>query len=237
MSNPDPKLGARSGALPSLLIVDDDALIADTLAFALGAEYSIHTSETREEAIALIRQLAIPPELALVDLGLPPTPHVPDQGLRLIAELLAHAPSMKIFVLSGQNASGHARHARALGATEFIATGTFAENARTGPRFARSGSRSRLQSGRADRCKPCSQPIERAAYAVCRFTVSGPDRRRVRKRQRSSRTKPSCALEPVSRAFSSTQLCSHRAHTNGTHSVRLCKGCLYGRGCRQGRVF
>lgn len=121
MRNPDPELGARGGALPSLLIVDDDPLIADTLAFALGAEYAIHTSETREEAIALIRQLEMPPELALVDLGLPPTPHVPDQGFRLIAELLAHVPSMKIFVLSGQNASGHARHARALGATEFIA--------------------------------------------------------------------------------------------------------------------
>src|SRR5262249_47373747 len=38
-----------------------------------------------------------------------------------IADLLAHSPAMKIFVLSGQNEAAHARHARALGAWEFIA--------------------------------------------------------------------------------------------------------------------
>jgi DNA-binding NtrC family response regulator len=57
----------------------------------------------------------------LVDLGLPPRPHAPDEGFALIADLLAHSPSMKIFVLSGQNDAVHARHARALGAAEFIA--------------------------------------------------------------------------------------------------------------------
>ncbi len=68
-----------------------------------------------------MRQLPEPPQLALVDLGLPPTPHTPDQGFQLIADLLAHAPAMRIFVLSGQNDAAHARHARALGAAEFIA--------------------------------------------------------------------------------------------------------------------
>jgi DNA-binding NtrC family response regulator len=68
-----------------------------------------------------LRQLAQAPELALVDLGLPPTPHSPDEGFRLIADLLAHAPQMKIFVLSGQNEAANARHARALGAWDFIA--------------------------------------------------------------------------------------------------------------------
>jgi DNA-binding NtrC family response regulator len=46
---------------------------------------------------------------------------VPDQGFQLIADLLAHSPDMRIFVLSGQNDAAHARHARALGAAEFIA--------------------------------------------------------------------------------------------------------------------
>ncbi|HKX39174.1 MAG TPA: sigma-54 dependent transcriptional regulator, partial [Burkholderiales bacterium] len=44
-----------------------------------------------------------------------------DEGFRLIGDLLAHAPGMKIFVLSGQNDAAHPRHARALGAWEFIA--------------------------------------------------------------------------------------------------------------------
>ncbi|MFY9315565.1 MAG: sigma-54 dependent transcriptional regulator [Burkholderiales bacterium] len=106
---------------PRLLIVDDDALITDTLAFALGAEFEVLVCESRPHAVELLRQLPEAPELALVDLGLPPTPHVPDQGFQLIADLLAHSPGMRIFVLSGQNGAAHARHARALGAAEFIA--------------------------------------------------------------------------------------------------------------------
>jgi DNA-binding NtrC family response regulator len=106
---------------PRLLIVDDDALITDTLSFALGAEFEVLACESRPHAIELLRQLPEPPALALVDLGLPPTPHTPDQGFKLIADLLAHSPGMRIFVLSGQNDAAHARHARALGAAEFIA--------------------------------------------------------------------------------------------------------------------
>ena len=106
---------------PRLLIVDDDALITDTLSYALGAEFEVLVCESRPHAVELMRQLSEPPQLALVDLGLPPTPHAPDQGFQLIADLLAHAPAMRIFVLSGQNDAAHARHARALGAAEFIA--------------------------------------------------------------------------------------------------------------------
>jgi DNA-binding NtrC family response regulator len=106
---------------PALLIVDDDPLITETLAFALGAEYSVYTCDSRPHAIELLRQLDAPPPLALVDLGLPPAPHAPDEGFRLIGDLLAHSPRMKIFVLSGQNEAANARHARALGAWDFIA--------------------------------------------------------------------------------------------------------------------
>jgi DNA-binding NtrC family response regulator len=56
-----------------------------------------------------------------VDLGLPPTPHRPDEGFRLISELIAYSPEMKIVVLSGQSDEANARHARTLGAIEFVA--------------------------------------------------------------------------------------------------------------------
>src|SRR5436190_4534601 len=104
-----------------LLVVDDDPLITDTLAFALGADYEVYACDSRAHAIELLRQLPSPPPLALVDLGLPPAPHSPDEGFQLIADLLAHSPRMKIFVLSGQNDAANARHARALGAWEFVA--------------------------------------------------------------------------------------------------------------------
>jgi DNA-binding NtrC family response regulator len=110
-----------SASKPTLLVVDDDSIITDTLAFALGTEYEVLAVESRAAAIDLVRQLPRAPELALIDLGLPPTPHSPEEGFRLIGDLLAHAPAMKIFVLSGQNEAGNARHARALGAWEFIA--------------------------------------------------------------------------------------------------------------------
>ncbi|HEY9380282.1 MAG TPA: response regulator, partial [Burkholderiales bacterium] len=106
---------------PALLIVDDDPLIADTLAFALGNDFAVTLSDSRTHAVSLLRQMDEPPHLALVDLGLPPTPHRPDEGFQLIADLLAHSPSIKILVLSGQNDAANARHARALGAAEFVA--------------------------------------------------------------------------------------------------------------------
>ena len=115
MSPPPPE------AKPALLVVDDDALITDTLAYALGTDYHVHACGSRAHAVELLRQLPSAPPLALVDLGLPPTPHAPDEGFQLIADLLAHSPGMRIFVLSGQNDAANARHARALGAWEFVA--------------------------------------------------------------------------------------------------------------------
>lgn len=110
-----------AATFPTLLIVDDDPLIREGLALAFGESFQSYQAESRPAAIELLRQLPAPLQLALVDLGLPPTPHRPDEGFSLIAELLAHSPHIKIFVLSGQNDQSNARHARALGAIDFIA--------------------------------------------------------------------------------------------------------------------
>ncbi len=106
---------------PDLLIVDDDPLIVDTLDFVLSRDFRVYSAESRQKVKGLIDQLGHVPELALVDLGLPPTPHRPDEGFKLISELMAASPAMKIIVLSGQNDEINARHARALGAVEFVA--------------------------------------------------------------------------------------------------------------------
>ena len=106
--------------LPSLLIVDDDSLIRDSLRIALADSFDMHLAESRSQAIQMLRGMTAPPQLALIDLGLPPTPHRPTEGFRLIAELLAHSPGIKIIVLSGQDEDSNARHARTLGATDFI---------------------------------------------------------------------------------------------------------------------
>ncbi|MFM9966985.1 MAG: sigma-54-dependent transcriptional regulator [Burkholderiales bacterium] len=116
---------------PSLLVVDDDPLITETLSFALSRDFEVLVSDSRRHAISLLRQRDHPPQLALVDLGLPPAPHRPDEGFALIGDLLAHSPAMKILVLSGQNDAANARHARALGATEFVAKPCDAESLKT----------------------------------------------------------------------------------------------------------
>lgn len=105
---------------PQLILVDDDPLITDTLHFILSDDFDVGVAESRSQAKSLLRQLESPPQIALVDLGLPPNPHTPEEGFKLIAELLAHAPAIKIFVLSGQNNEANARHALALGAADFI---------------------------------------------------------------------------------------------------------------------
>ncbi len=110
-----------SSSLLDLLIVDDDPLIREGLAMALGSDFKVHQAESRAAAIALQRDLPDTLKLALVDLGLPPFPHRPDEGFRLITELLAHTPTIRIFVLSGQNDLSNARHARTMGAIDFIA--------------------------------------------------------------------------------------------------------------------
>ena len=108
-------------AKPDLLIVDDDPLISDTLNFVLSRDFNVYVAESREQMKSLLRQLDAAPKLALVDLGLPPTPHRPDEGFKLISELIAYSPSIKILVLSGQSDETNAKHARTLGAIDFIA--------------------------------------------------------------------------------------------------------------------
>ena len=106
---------------PIILLVDDDVLITESLSFILSQEFEVYVVKSRPQAIDLVRQLDIQPHLALVDLGLPPLPHRPEEGFHLVTELLAHSPDIKILILSGQNEESHARHARSLGAVDFIA--------------------------------------------------------------------------------------------------------------------
>jgi DNA-binding NtrC family response regulator len=104
-----------------LLLVDDDPIIRETLSFALGRDFAVQAAADRASAIEMVRKAPGTFGVALIDLGLPPLPQTPTEGLKLISDLLAHAPGMRIVVLSGQNHASHARRARALGAFGFVA--------------------------------------------------------------------------------------------------------------------
>lgn len=105
---------------PLLLIVDDDPLLGESLAFALADTFDVRLAASRPACLMELERLPRPPDLALVDLGLPPAPHRPGEGFALIRELLTRQPQLRILVLSGQDEQENARHARTLGALEFI---------------------------------------------------------------------------------------------------------------------
>ena len=103
-----------------IILVDDDPLIVESLSFVLSDEFSVVSAASRAEAKSLLQTSNDTPVIALVDLGLPPTPHNPEEGFKLIQELLAFNRRMKILVLSGQSERANIQHALTLGAVDFV---------------------------------------------------------------------------------------------------------------------
>ena len=111
---------SQSAQKPAVLLIDDDPLITESLGFILKKHYQVYSAESRAETRILLAKLDIKPQLALVDLGLPPLPHDPAEGFALIEDLLAQDSQMKILVLSGQSDEKNMHHALTLGAVDFI---------------------------------------------------------------------------------------------------------------------
>ncbi len=103
-----------------MLLVDDDPLIVDSLSMVLEEDYDLITASTRLQAKSELQKRKRMPSLALVDLGLPPQPHEPDEGFTLIRELLGFNRRIKTLVLSGQSDGANIQHALTLGAVDFI---------------------------------------------------------------------------------------------------------------------
>ena len=105
---------------PTLLLVDDDAIIADSLEYVLSEEYQVERACDRSSSFALLEKMTDPPTLALVDLGLPPDTHRPDEGLAVIRKISQKHPSTRVLVLSGQDNKQHVFQAKEDGAVDFI---------------------------------------------------------------------------------------------------------------------
>ncbi len=106
---------------PSLLLVDDDTIIAESLEYVLSDEYAVSIASDRKGSIRLLKEMDAPPELALVDLGLPPDTHKPDEGFAVIEYINEHFPSTRVLVLSGQDENKYVEAAKTLGAADFVA--------------------------------------------------------------------------------------------------------------------
>ena len=101
-----------------LLIVDDDEDIRTQMKWALANDYEPLTAEDRVGALAAFT--AHRPTVTLLDLGLPPRPNEPDEGLAALSALLGLDPLAKVIIVSGQGDKQNALRAIGAGAYDFL---------------------------------------------------------------------------------------------------------------------
>ena len=101
---------------PRLLIVEDDAGLADQLEWAFTA-YDVMVAGSRKAALAALKTHH--PDVVTLDLGLPPDPDGTSEGFATLKEITTASPGSKIIVASGHEARESAQHAIALGAFDF----------------------------------------------------------------------------------------------------------------------
>jgi two-component system NtrC family response regulator len=103
---------------PKLLIVDDDEEIRTQMKWALNQDYEILQAGDRAAAIETFR--AARPAVVLLDLGLPPNPTTPEEGLATLSDLLAIDAQAKVVIISGQGEKNNALRAIGAGAYDFL---------------------------------------------------------------------------------------------------------------------
>jgi two-component system NtrC family response regulator len=102
----------------TILIVDDDEDIRTQMKWALTSDYEVLIASDRLEAVAAFT--ANRPAVTLLDLGLPPRPNEPDEGLAVLSTLLASDPVAKVIIVSGQGDKQNALRAVGAGAYDFL---------------------------------------------------------------------------------------------------------------------
>jgi two-component system NtrC family response regulator len=103
---------------PKLLIVDDDEEILTQMKWALAMDYEILPAGDRAGAMASFASQH--PEVVMLDLGLPPHPNSPEEGLATLTELLSQDPLAKIVIITGQGEKENALRAIGAGAYDFL---------------------------------------------------------------------------------------------------------------------
>jgi two-component system NtrC family response regulator len=103
---------------PKLLIVDDDEEIRTQMKWGLAKTHEIFLAEDRPSAIETFQ--AEHPLVVLLDLGLPPRPGDPEEGLAALSDLLALERLAKIIVVTGQGEKAVALRAIGGGAWDFL---------------------------------------------------------------------------------------------------------------------
>jgi two-component system, NtrC family, response regulator len=103
---------------PKLLIVDDDEEILTQMKWAVGQDYDVFLAGDRAGALEMFRSCR--PAVTILDLGLPPRPNEPEEGLAALSGLLALDKSTKVIIISGQGEKENALRAVGAGAYDFL---------------------------------------------------------------------------------------------------------------------
>src|SRR5215469_12379445 len=105
-------------AKTKLLIVDDNEDICTQMKWALANDYEPLTAADRAAALAAFTEHR--PTVTLLDLGLPPHPNEPDEGLAALSAIFALDPLAKVIIISGQGEKQNAVRAVGAGAYDFL---------------------------------------------------------------------------------------------------------------------
>lgn len=105
----------------SILVVDDDKALRETLRYLLELhDFQVLQADSRRTALAMLT--ANPDiEVVILDLGMPPVEHSPEEGLAVIRAAIAQMHPAKILVLTGQDEEQSALDAIREGAFDFLA--------------------------------------------------------------------------------------------------------------------
>jgi two-component system nitrogen regulation response regulator GlnG len=188
--------------------------------------------------VARLRE-GVLPDLALIDLGLPPVAHLPNEGFKLIGDLLAHVPNVRILVLTGQNEESNARRARALGAVDLVPKPCE-------PDFLRTALARALHSSDLDRTdeatdsahvligdSPALRRLRSQIDLYAASDLSRADRGRVGQRQGARRVRAAPPVGALVRALPRAQLRRDLALAGRAHALRLRQGRVHRGGGRQ----
>lgn len=102
----------------ALLIVEDDLALQKQIKWSLDRFDSV-TANDRESALVQLRKSV--PAVVTMDLGLPPDADSVSEGFKLLEQIMAFDPEIKVIVLTGQNDQTNALRAVAMGAYDFLA--------------------------------------------------------------------------------------------------------------------
>ena len=103
---------------PQILLIDDDEDIRTQMRWALESEYEVLEAEDRQSALQTFKQCQ--PRVSLLDLGLPPDPAAPTEGMATLADILSADRMAKVIIVSGQSDKQNAIQAVGQGAYDFL---------------------------------------------------------------------------------------------------------------------